>query len=459
MRLTPSDRDFKMVSTVATETKETQVETIGQRLRRLRTERRLSQRELSSPGVSYAYISRIEAGTRQPSVKALRMLARKLGVSAGYLETGSELGAEEERELRLSDAELKLRLGEDPKEAEKVVAQVLGEAVQAGDKTAATRARITLGLAAAQQGNDENAVGLLEEAIEAAEISPRDRPDVFATLGQSYVAQGMPSRAVELFERSLAHVSEEAPDDVSAQVRFASYLSSALSDMGEVERAEAVMSEALDRAEGFSDPYTRVRLYWSLARLSEFKGKYVAALDYARRAVALLQATDDSLHLARAHLLSAWIMGAQGNSEASGRHLELAERLLGPHPEPIDLARLRTEQAKRAALLGEGDEAVARAREALKLLGDSYEVDQGSAAWALAEGLALQGDVDKAGKEFDRAVKLLSDNRRLREAAQAARGWGRMLRNAGREAEALDVLERATDLAVRGENTETTRRR
>ena len=459
MRLTPSDRDFKMVSTVATETKETQVETIGQRLRRLRTERRLSQRELSSPGVSYAYISRIEAGTRQPSVKALRMLARKLGVSAGYLETGSELGAEEERELRLSDAELKLRLGEDPKEAEKVVAQVLGEAVQAGDKTAATRARITLGLAAAQQGNDENAVGLLEEAIEAAEISPRDRPDVFATLGQSYVAQGMPSRAVELFERSLAHVSEEAPDDVSAQVRFASYLSSALSDMGEVERAEAVMSEALDRAEGFSDPYTRVRLYWSLARLSEFKGKYVAALDYARRAVALLQATDDSLHLARAHLLSAWIMGAQGNSEASGRHLELAERLLGPHPEPIDLARLRTEQAKRAALLGEGDEAVARAREALKLLGDSYEVDQGSAAWALAEGLALQGDVDKAGKEFDRAVKLLSDNRRLREAAQAARGWGRMLRNAGKEAEALDVLERATDLAVRGENTETTRRR
>jgi len=56
-------------------------------------------------------------------------------------------------------------------------------------------------------------------------------------------------------------------------------------------------------------------------------------------------------------------------------------------------------------------------------------------------------------------VKLLGDNRRLREAAQAARGWGRMLRNAGREAEALDVLERATDLAVRGENTEPSRRR
>jgi transcriptional regulator with XRE-family HTH domain len=65
-------------------------ETVGQRLRRLRLERGLSQRELSGPGVSYAYISRIEAGERQPSVKALRKLAEKLGVSPDYLETGRD---------------------------------------------------------------------------------------------------------------------------------------------------------------------------------------------------------------------------------------------------------------------------------------------------------------------------------------------------------------------------------
>jgi transcriptional regulator with XRE-family HTH domain len=56
-------------------------ETIGQRLRRLRLARGLSQRELAGPGVSYAYISRIEAGARRPSVKALRTLSPKLAVS------------------------------------------------------------------------------------------------------------------------------------------------------------------------------------------------------------------------------------------------------------------------------------------------------------------------------------------------------------------------------------------
>src|ERR687886_2794303 len=97
-------------------------ETIGERLRRLRLARGMSQRELSGPGVSYAYISRIEAGARRPSVKALRMLARKLGVSPEYLETGSEIRDTERRELELSDAELQLRLGNDPASAEERLA-------------------------------------------------------------------------------------------------------------------------------------------------------------------------------------------------------------------------------------------------------------------------------------------------------------------------------------------------
>jgi ribosome-binding protein aMBF1 (putative translation factor) len=57
-----------------------------------REERGLSQRELAEPGVSYAYISRIEAGARRPSLRALRKLAAKLDVTALELETGSDEG-------------------------------------------------------------------------------------------------------------------------------------------------------------------------------------------------------------------------------------------------------------------------------------------------------------------------------------------------------------------------------
>src|SRR4051812_50075996 len=116
-------------------------ETIGERLKRLRLERGYSQRELAAPGVSYAYISRIEAGTRQPSVKALRRLAVKLNVSADYLERGSDLDPEAERELRLGDLELANPLCEGGGN-DAAPQAALHEAVAAGDPPAAFAGRV-----------------------------------------------------------------------------------------------------------------------------------------------------------------------------------------------------------------------------------------------------------------------------------------------------------------------------
>lgn len=69
--------------------------TVGERIRERRLALGLSQRDLASEGVSYAYISRLEANTRRPSVRALRKLAVKLDVSVHWLETGEEDPAEE----------------------------------------------------------------------------------------------------------------------------------------------------------------------------------------------------------------------------------------------------------------------------------------------------------------------------------------------------------------------------
>jgi tetratricopeptide (TPR) repeat protein len=397
----------------------------------------------------------MEAGTRQPSVKALRMLARKLGVSADYLETGSDLTDAAQRELRLADAEIRLRLDEDSSAAEQSLQELLEEATAAGDRPSALRARIALGLAAARRNEHAEAVQQLEEAIETAALLPSERPDVFATLGHSHSVLGRGDQAVQLFERSLEDATRQAPDDAAMQVRFATYLSYALTDLGELGRAETVMKDALDRAGDAADPYTRVRLYWSLARLSELKGRSAAALDYVRRAIALLETTEDSLHLARAHVLCAWIMGLQGKD--AEQHLVLADQLFGPRPDPSDLALLRIEQARRAVLVKDPETAVARAKDALELLGDQHGAEQGSARWAYADGLALRGEIDAANDAYRQAVDLMAENRSWREAAQTCRAWGKMLRGAGRESEALDVLERATDLAVRDDVVESGR--
>src|SRR5229473_7206843 len=224
---------------------DTTTEGVGQRLKRLRMARGFSQRDLSSPGVSYAYISRIEAGARTPSVKALRKLAQKLSVSVEYLETGRDIREVDDRELKLADAELQLRLESDTVSAEQKLDEVLVEARAAGDRVSAGRAAIGLGLAAAHRGNHLDAVERLEAALEYERVAPHLRPDVYTALAQSYAALGAPDRAARLLEHCLTEVREATPGDVTMLVRYATFLSYALTDAGDYDRASEVVHDAL----------------------------------------------------------------------------------------------------------------------------------------------------------------------------------------------------------------------
>lgn len=67
-------------------------ESIGERIRRLREAQGLNQKDLEDDGVNVSYISRIESGDRRPSETALRKIAFNLGVTAHFLESGSQHG-------------------------------------------------------------------------------------------------------------------------------------------------------------------------------------------------------------------------------------------------------------------------------------------------------------------------------------------------------------------------------
>jgi transcriptional regulator with XRE-family HTH domain len=421
-------------------------ETIGQRLKRLRLERGLSQRELAAPGVSYAYISRIEAGTRQPSVKALRRLASKLGVSADYLETGSDLDPAAARELWLADLELQLRLGGDG-ETEGPLRELVAEADAAGDQATALRARVALAAVAHDRGAYPDAVKLFESALEGQLFDPVSLVDIYAQLARAYAGAGHTRNAVDLLERCLAEVSDG--DDVALEARYATLLSYALSDIGEIARAEEVVARALERVKDTEDPYMRVRLYWSMARLAHAEGREGVALTNVRKAIALLQATEDTVHLARAHLLAAGITLSRDDAEAAERHLDQAEQFLGASAASEDTIEIRIRRSRVAALRGNASDAVRLAREALALIPSDNGLDQGLAHAMLADGLALGGETAAADGAYRLGVDLLEQQGRWRDAANACRAWAHMLRDQGSDEEAMDALDRAAELGMR----------
>ena len=80
---------------------------VGERVLAAREAAGLSQRELSFPGCSSAYISRIERGERVPSLQVMREIARRTGVSEQMLAFGREAvdGAVAERIREVEAAE------------------------------------------------------------------------------------------------------------------------------------------------------------------------------------------------------------------------------------------------------------------------------------------------------------------------------------------------------------------
>jgi transcriptional regulator with XRE-family HTH domain len=424
-------------------------ETIGQRVRRLRLERGLAQRELSGPGVSYAYISRIEHDDRKPSEKAMRHLAVKLGVSADYIETGQPVSPSADRELRATDAELLLRLDGDLDATEETFRSLLDDSDAEPEITA--RALAGLGLIKARRGDLRGASALLEKAIGTGHLPPDERPDVYEELAKALAFTDEPGRAIVVLESALKQVRDKTLDDAALEVRLIAYLACAYSDAGDAGRARRLLGEAAERVEAVTSPQARVRVYWSLARLAWWEAQDSdAALRYAHAALALYRMTEDTRGLAAAHVLCAALLNLERDWREAAQHLERADRTYtATGADPDDMALLRAEQAKVAAWSGDGAEALRRAREADALLGERESLNQGVKWHAFAAAYAALRDMDSAEPYFQRALDFLTEHRQWREAMLLAREWGDLAARAGQTAKAHDLMERASSYSFR----------
>ncbi len=167
---------------------------VGRRLHEARLAAGLSQRQLSFPGCSAAYISRLEAGARVPSLQLLRKLAAKLSTDEEYLATG--VARIEQAPPELVEAEIAHRLG-DHELAKQRYERVL-EATTA--PTARTRAAQVLA-----QLRGETVAGEPEEPRPSGGLSdPTERARVLWEYSRELGAQGNREQAARYARDALA---------------------------------------------------------------------------------------------------------------------------------------------------------------------------------------------------------------------------------------------------------------
>jgi transcriptional regulator with XRE-family HTH domain len=155
----------------------TEGDSLGSRIRRLRRERGLSLAKIGGVDFTRAFLSQVELGRAQPSLRVLRVIADRLGTHVDYLLEGRS--PEVDKELAVERARVLLLRGE-PKRA-LISLRGLDEAAW----PIGTDARLTQAEALAQLGRHEQARKILDaERMVISKRRDNPRMDRWRALAQ-----------------------------------------------------------------------------------------------------------------------------------------------------------------------------------------------------------------------------------------------------------------------------------
>jgi tetratricopeptide (TPR) repeat protein len=407
----------------------------GARIRAAREAAGLKQRELTFEGCTPAYLSRIEAGQRIPSLQILANLAQRLGTTAEFLATGKHPEPDP-----LFEAELAARTG-DADLARRLYAQL----IESNSPAVSARAEGALGRLAFDEGDHETAVGLLERALAGPGLPISERTQALELLGKALALLARFDESRAALDQGLTAARDAG--DHPTELRFAVLLANLLIDRGNAERAEELLSSILDDARKTRDPVALSNLYWSQARLHLSQGRPDVAARYARMAHATLEATEHTVFAARALMLLAHIENDRGNHADALAFADEGAPVLAAAGNRLDEGMLLLEKARAVGALGRREDAIGIALGAVPRFEHAHPT---SAARGYAVAAEIFKDLDESGRAlelYELAVDTLpTEDRHLGDMYRAI---AEIHESEGRPAEALEFFKRALDVQMR----------
>jgi transcriptional regulator with XRE-family HTH domain len=421
--------------------------TLGQRLRVLRNERGLSQADLAGDLVSASYVSLIEAGKRLPEREVLDGLARRLGVSMLYLETGVAPEEITELRLKLQFAEIALANGSND-EAFRLFSELADSA------SGEIRLGAIWGLARAEEarGNLHEAVSHREALLGASRRGEPGAPGLLKLLigrCRLYRFAGDFARSIEVGEEALREIRELGLEGTEDEIKLASTLVFSYHLRGDSFSAQHLAGQVIERAEQLASRTAQGNAYWNASLVAAARGHLTQALDMATKTLALLSESSPDLELAVMRVAYAELLlqcdppRVAEADELLNRAHEVQENLsAGPR-----LVGCETEMARSALLRYDFEEAVRLAESAISRVSQSGPPGLEKARVVRGLALIMSGQVDTGIAAVTEAARMLEATGSLREAAQAWRELGEALIRRGKSGDAIAALRKAADCA------------
>ncbi|WP_367127658.1 helix-turn-helix domain-containing protein [Saccharothrix sp. HUAS TT1] len=409
----------------------------GRRLKLLRRERRLSQRDLAGGVVNPSYISLLESGARVPTLEVAIQLAKGLGVPLGQLvdnaelhvepaavETGSAVDGRLVRDLLARQA---YESG-DLDGARRRFEENYRFALSSGDLSDALSDGLDLLDVLIRQGHDEARVQLLDELAGLAEQSGTPEAVVRLQVDRAVAARdaGRMAEALDFAEAAVGGIVSTALARTSEHVRALGVLISIYCDSGDFRDVTRLVEEMLDIAKAVAGPPVIGRAHWVAAVALGRLGKSELVENHVRRAQDLLAVPSTSVQdWAQFVRAAASALLEIDAAPASVEHYLVAARAATAITD-TGSAKLASLECRLALMVGDHERAVALSDFVDGPDPDLVGVDL--ARLRRARGLALRalGRVDEAAAQIRAAALICDEIAAHRMAAQLWRELAEM---------------------------------
>lgn len=417
---------------------------LGRRLRTARVAAGMTQAQVAADDITAAYLSRIEDGQRRPEAGLLERMATRMGVTLEDLLLDVSRDKANELRLALDYAELSLASGDGRAALQAVDVLVADPALEAIPSLLRAARQVRAG-ALENTGNLDEAILLLED------LTANPSPDAswlkaLIALSRCYRESGDFPRAIGVGEQARKVIEDLGIDGLTEAIQLTVTTAGAYHAQGDTDQAMRVCMRALETAEKHESMAGKASAYWNASIVEASRGATQAAIDLARKALALFEMGDDHRNLARLRstVANLHLLQDPPEPEATLEILSTLEREMNwSSASAWDISYLHLLRGRAHLLLGDHDAAEAAADRVMETKPTGAPTHEAQSLVLKGRVAFTRGDHDTARKHFQAGVHALTAAGADRDAAQLWFELADLLAEVGDDQGALEAFRSA----------------
>lgn len=428
-------------------------EAVGEKIKKQRTKKGISQQALVVGKYSEPYLSRVERGQIQPSQEFLEFIANRLGLEsvAELLETpldGEEIEfTREEQEIELFNAQLTL-LAKEYDKAKNILLTSNQLVTKNLPPELLARYLHILGEVELNLGDYKAAIVDLQRALKLFEqvsaFSPLEIEQVRDCLALTYYRQGNVVLALETHQGCQEAVRAGKITDVWFKMRLYYNIANEYQVNGQREQAFELYREASQLAEQMETQTDLANIYWNMGIAYRDKGDLELAKNYLNRSASIYKSLEElNLIVVVKNIAGITLIEDKKFQEAEQillTALKTAEQLSNAPTEGsiyITLAHLYYTEGNFEKAFEIANVGLEKAHKA------ENKIILGQGLAQLAEIQLARGVIDEGVTRFEEALAILEEDKATDYLRRISFRYATALEKIGQQAEALKMYRRA----------------